>query len=357
MNKITPQDIQEGVESVSASPESTWYKVVETLDNGDKLCLAIGMGEGFDEDTVCAKLGVLAGNSGMSDYVWDFVMPWNLGEGGNDVWDTEISNPGESDAEWFNTQAEEMIRGFEDGTIGTSLVNSRKNKRSVKSSHKPIKSMLIQDDISGEELYDLLWSGGLSNFKRMVEDGADPDQILNVCEMLLNDTCETVPTMTELSDLIWFDEETIRDYVGLTGPIESGCHGKRKKGKGKKKAVKSAMQISEIHNNTSNLYARIVYCDLESDVSEFNEEELIPINDFKEQCKGYAESTNGWFTVSHDNSYEPGEYIVTFTNQEGENNEFESDPYFENELGYVKFELVCDAGEELCNYLEDDRMM
>lgn len=507
MNRITPQDIQKGVKTVSASPESTWYKVVETLDNGDKLCLAIGMGEGFDEDTVCAKLGILAGNSAMTDYVWDFQMPWNLGEGGNDVWDTEVSNPGESDAEWFNTQAEEMIRGFEDGTIGTSLVNSRKNRRSVKSSRKPIKSemtdrqyqnaidkaarmivegerdiskicratkldesdvqaiideqdeleneitnsrkpiqsmargylkpeydsrasfynkaetddnklysygtlvadivdgqpvlypdwnysattirhvrewllqhgfdagskadiaakykviqnsrkpiqsMYVTEDISGNDLYTRLWSGGKDQFNSMIEDGADADDILNACEELLFREEGNPPTLTEVNDLIWFEPDTIREYIGLTSPIESGCHGKSKKGKGKKKAVKSAMQISEIHNNTSNLYARIVYCDLESDVSEFNEEELIPINDFKEQCKGYAESTNGWFTVSHDNSYEPGEYIVTFTNQEGENNEFESDPYFENELGYVKFELICDAGEELCNYLEDD---
>lgn len=419
MNKITPQDIQEGVETVSASPESTWYKVVETLDNGDKLCLAIGMGEGFDEDTVCAKLGVLAGNSGMSDYVWDFVMPWNLGEGDNDTWDTEVSNPNESDAEWFNTQAEEMIRGFEDGTIGTSLVGSSRKagkKRPVKSSvgseeaqikqltnpetfwddvrsivgygtgrfhedwdikhlqrvadkryeeltssRKPIQSMYVTEDISGNDLYTVLWSGGLSNFKSMVEDGGDPEEILDTCEMLLNAEGDRTPTLTDLNDLLWFDSETVRDYSGIPSAdsVVSSCHGKSKK-KGKKKAVKSAMQISEIHNNTSNLYARIVYCDLESDVTEFNEEELIPIYEFKEQLRGYAESTNGWYTVKHrDDGYEPGEYYVTFTNSESEGNDPDSpdyDPYLENELGSLKFELVCDAGDELCNYLEDDRM-
>jgi hypothetical protein len=199
----------------------------------------------------------------------------------------------------------------------------------------------------------------------MIEDCADADDILNACEELLFREEGNPPTMTELNDLIWFEPDTIREYIGLSNPIESGCHGKSKK-KDKKKAVKSGrkpvkssspMQFAEIYNNTSNLYARIVYCDLESDVSEFNEEELIPIYDFKEQCKGYAESINGWFSVSHNNSYEPGEYVVTFTNQEGENNEFESDPYFENSLGSVKFELVCDAGDELCNYLEDDRTM
>lgn len=456
MNKITPQDIKEGVASVSASPESTWYKTIETLDNGDELCLAIGMGEGFDEDTVCAKLGVLAGNSAMSDYTWDFVMPWNLGEGDNDTWDTEVSNPSESDADWFNKEAEEMIRGFEDGTIGTSLVNSRKNKRSVKSSRKPIQSMArgylkpeydsrasfynkaetdddklysygtlvadivdgepvlypdwnysattirhvkewllqhgfeagskadiaakykviqnsrkpiqsmyVTEDISGNDLYTRLWSGGKDQFDSMIEDGADADDILNACEELLFREEGNPPTMTEVNDLIWFEPDTIREYIGLTSPIESACHGKSKKGKKKDvksgKAIKSsaAMQVTEIYNNTSNIYARIVYCDLESDVSEFNEEELIPLYEFKEQCKGYAESVNGWFSVSHDNSYEPGEYVVSFINGESPDNDPNSpdyDPYFENDLGYVKIELVLDGGQALIDYMDSENM-
>lgn len=159
MNRITPQDIRKGVETVYASPESTWYKVVETLDNGDELCLAIGMDEGFDEDTVCAKLGVLAGNSAMSDYEWDFVMPYEAKSGS--VWDTEVSNPGESDAEWFNTQAEEMIRGLEDGTIGTSLLGSSCGKK--KGKKKPVKSAhpfaKPYEDLETGKHQDKMWRG------------------------------------------------------------------------------------------------------------------------------------------------------------------------------------------------------
>ncbi|MBR6403794.1 MAG: hypothetical protein IKS48_10465 [Eubacterium sp.] len=360
MNKITPQDIRKGVEVVSASPESTWHKSVYTFDNGDELCLAIGMGEGFDEDTVCAKLGVLAGNSAMSEYAWDFIMPYNPETG--DVWDTEVSNPSESDADWFNKEAPQIIKEVENGKLVTS---SRKvNKR------KPIQSMLIQDDISGEELYDLLWSGGLSNFKRMVEDGADPDQILNVCEMLLNDTGETVPTMTELNDLIWFDEETIRDYVGLTGPIESGCHGKRKKKtaderakdegaditaarksvKSGRKAIKSEMQIAEIHNNTPNIYVRLVYIDCDYFRDYEGDDTPISLNEFKQMCKDFAETSNGDYMISHDNSYQPAEYVVDFANWESENGD-------EQLLGTIKFELLLDGGQALIDYLEDDRMM
>ena len=251
MNKITPQDIQKGVESVSASPESTWYKVIETLDNGDELCLAIGMGEGFDEDTVCAKLGILAANSAMSDYVWDFQMPWNLKGNGSDIWDTEVSNPGESDAEWFNKTAQEMIRGLESGEIGTSLLGSacgkkKGKKKPVKSAKRPIQSMYVSEDISGNDLYTRLWSGGKDQFESMIEDGADADDILNVVEELLFSEDGDLPTMTDVNDLIWFEPDLIREHLGISNePIESGCHGKSKK-KGKKKAVKSSMSVRDL---------------------------------------------------------------------------------------------------------------
>lgn len=445
MNRITPQDIQKGVETVSASPESTWYKVIETLDNGDELCLAIGMGEGFDEDTVCAKLGILAANSAMSDYVWDFQMPWNLGEGGNDVWDTEVSNPGESDAEWFNKTAQEMIRGLESGEIGTSLLGSacgkkKGKKRPVKSSRRPIKnnfvekhgiyhndtwklevvelegntailkpvksddyfvvknpeideqgdlvwtsdslpmtdydtalkefnyhkdlnnasptfnsrkpiqSMYVTQDISGNDLYTCLWSGGKDQFDSMIEDGADPDDILNACEELLFREEGNPPTMTELNDLIWFEPDTIREYIGLSNPIESGCHGKSKK-KGKKKAVKSAAQISEIHNATSDCFVRITRSDV-PEVGKVND--TIPLYEFKDNCRSYAETTNGSYYVTMDDTYE-GEYFVEFSTGDTSfaPEDQRDDPYYNESLGTLQFEIIWNPGQELCNYLND----
>lgn len=276
----------------------------------------------------------------------------------------------------------------------------------IQNSRKPIQSMYVTEDISGNDLYTRLWSGGKDQFDSMIEDGADADDILNACEELLFREKGNPPTMTEVNDLIWFEPDTIREYIGLTTPVESACHGKSKKGKKKdvkssmqgkeksiqaimdeygctrkeaeemlnediqsgRKALKSgrkpikssaAMQVTEIYNNTSNIYARIVYCDLESDVSEFNEGELIPLYEFKEGCKGYAESSNGWFSVSHDNDYEPGEYVVSFTNGESPDNDPDSpdyDPYFENDLGYVKIELVLDGGQALIDYMDNENM-
>ena len=119
-----------------------------------------------------------------------------------------------------------------------------------------------------------------------------------------------------------------------------------------KKPVKSAMQISEIHNNTPNLYVRIVYCDCDyfSEYSYEQTDEPLPLNEFKQMCKDFAETSNGEYMIQHDNDYQPAEYVVDFANWEAENED-------EQILGTIKFELLIDAGDELINYLEDDRYM
>lgn len=350
MKKITPQDIQKGVESVSASPESTYYITLDNLNNGDELCLAFGMGEGFDEPTVCAKIAVLAGNSAMSDYEWDFVMPYEAKSGS--VWDTEVSNPGESDAEWFNTQAAQIARKLNSGKLVASACGKKKGKKkSVKSSRRPIQSMYVTEDISGNDLYTCLWSGGKDQFDSMIEDGADADDILNACEELLFREEGNPPTMTELNDLIWFEPDTIRDYIGLSNPIESGCHGKSKK-KGKKKAVKSAAQISEIHNATSDCFVRITRSDV-PEVGKVND--TIPLYEFKDSCRSYAETTNGSYYVTMDDTYE-GEYFVEFSTGDTTfaPEDQRDDPYYNESLGTLQFEVIWNPGQELCTYLNNE---
>lgn len=113
VDTITAEDIREAREAIENNPQSTWYKILYTFDDGDELCLTAGMGEGFDEDTVCAKLAVLPSNSGMSDYSWDFTMPYDKETA--DVWDTEVSNFDESDLDWFNKEAVNMAQEVSEG--------------------------------------------------------------------------------------------------------------------------------------------------------------------------------------------------------------------------------------------------
>ena len=120
----------------------------------------------------------------------------------------------------------------------SSCGKKKGKKKPVKSNRRPIQSMYVTQDISGNDLYTCLWSGGKDQFDSMIEDGADADDILNACEELLFREEGNPPTMTELNDLIWFEPDTIREYIGLSNPIESGCHGKSKKKK-TDKSVKS----------------------------------------------------------------------------------------------------------------------
>ena len=135
MEKITPQDLIEAYKAVSEEEGVTWHKVLETLDNGDKLCLAVGIGEGFDEPTVCAKIGVLAGNSGMTEYDMDFIMPYD--EESGEVFDTDSAiGPDGNEADYYNEQALKALEFLNSGELIASGCYGKKGK----GKKKPIKS-------------------------------------------------------------------------------------------------------------------------------------------------------------------------------------------------------------------------
>ena len=72
-------------------------------------------------------------------------------------------------------------------------------------------------------------------------------------------------------------------------------------------------------------------------------------------CADFAETTNGNFTVSHENGYQPAEYNVSFATWDQFVDESNPDynPYDEESLGSVKFELILDAGDELCEWFDN----
>ena len=233
------------------------------------------------------------------------------------------------------------------------LTSSRKNRRSVKSSRKPIQSMYVTQDISGMDLYTCLWSGGKDQFDSMIEDGADPDDILNACEELLFREEGNPPTMTELNDLIWFEPDTIRDYIGLSNPIESGCHGRSKKGK--KKAVKSAKKSVKSAYNPWNGEGSIrvsleVVEDGEHSSPDFSNT-VMDLDDFVAECKSYAESCNGYYFVSENDS---NSYKIEFrTGDDSFTDNPGTDPYYEESCGIVIAELIYPYTTDMADYIEN----
>lgn len=224
----------------------------------------------------------------------------------------------------------------------------------MNSSRKPIQSMYVTEDISGNDLYTCLWSGGKDQFNSMIEDGADPDDILNACEELLFREEGNPPTMTELNDLIWFEPDTIRDYIGLSNPIESGCHGKSKKDK-KKKAVKSAKKSIKSAYNPWNGEGSIrvsleVVEDGEHSSPDFSNT-VMDLDDFVAECKSYAESCNGYYFVSENDS---NSYKIEFrTGDDSFTDNPGTDPYYEESCGIVIAELTYPYTTDMADYIEN----
>lgn len=289
------------------------------------------------------------------------------------------------------------------------------NKKPVKSSRRPIQSMYVTQDISGNDLYTCLWSGGKNQFDSMIEDGADADDILNACEELLFREEGNPPTMTELNDLIWFEPDTIREYIGLSNPIESGCHGKFKKKKtdksvksewvvrrpdrtnlsgyshrkfnteeearkfaegkdncevyeqrdyntprlenyGWKKAVKSGRKAvkSSRYNPYNGEGSFLVSIEIVEDGDHYTvsfSNNVLPLEDFIAECKGEAESTNGYYYVSANGE---NQYKIEFkTGDDTLADESGTDPYYEESCGVVIAELIYPFDEEMADYIEN----
>ena len=117
VDTITAEDIREAREAIENNPQSTWYKVLYTFDDGDELCLTAGMrdAEDWGEEGYmpCMCLGILPNNSMMSEYGFDFIMPYDKETA--DVWDTEVSDFSESDLDWFNKEAVNMAQEVSEG--------------------------------------------------------------------------------------------------------------------------------------------------------------------------------------------------------------------------------------------------
>ncbi len=293
------------------------------------------------------------------DLIWDMLeaKPWNghkltVDKQGDEIW---IMSP--SIGELKTKENIDSFVSFLDkrmNAIAKACAQTRNHRKSLQSSRRPIQSMYVTQDISGNDLYTCLWSGGKDQFDSMIEDGADADDILNACEELLFREEGNPPTMTELNDLIWFEPDTIREYIGLSNPIESGCHGKSKK-RDKKKAVKSDKKsVKSAYNPYNGKGSFLVSIDIveqgEHETVSFSEK-VLPLEEFISECRDYAESINGYYTVTENGE---NQYKIEFgTSDDSFADEPGTDPYYEESCGVVVVELIYPFDEEMADYIEN----
>jgi len=198
---ITLQDAEEAYDSVKdngnpSQGDITYCKELCRFDDGKALFFCAGtLYDGDSFDHYC-RLGIENPNAVLADFEFDYAMPWDSNNEYGDVVDTEISLPiTQSDVDWLNKEANDIVKGYESGEL---VVNSRK---SLKSSEDK------------EKYWGAFGENGCVDFltrKEFIERfGEEPK-----------------------------DEDAL-DYV------DSGCHGKDKKDK-KKKPVKSSMSVEEL---------------------------------------------------------------------------------------------------------------
>ena len=70
----------------------------------------------------------------------------------------------------------------------------------------------VKQEMNFEDLKKNCWSGALNTLSTIEEEGKE-EELMNHLEDIFYDS---TPTMTELNDYLWFEDELIYDALGIT---------------------------------------------------------------------------------------------------------------------------------------------
>lgn len=116
MRKVTEQDILKALDIIQ-SDGATYFKELEIDYDGHSWCFASSMLEEGEERIPMAKIGVRHKCALMSDYDFDFEMPFDK-DGEVFCCETSYSKAGAAKtAEWLNKQMEEAYALYKRGAL------------------------------------------------------------------------------------------------------------------------------------------------------------------------------------------------------------------------------------------------
>ena len=75
--------------------------------------------------------------------------------------------------------------------------------------------MFIQMEVTQYDLQDLLWSGGLDTWNRILKEDKE-----DAAMQLLEDTFGFTTTITNINDFLWFDRDFIYEALNITNEVE-----------------------------------------------------------------------------------------------------------------------------------------
>lgn len=74
--------------------------------------------------------------------------------------------------------------------------------------------MYIKKEFGFEDLKKNCWSGAINTLETIEQNGKEQD-LINLLENVFEDYIEEIPTITEVNDFLWFEDEYIFENLGI----------------------------------------------------------------------------------------------------------------------------------------------
>ena len=72
--------------------------------------------------------------------------------------------------------------------------------------------MYVKEELSFEDLKKRCWSGAIDTLQKIEEEGEEKqEQLMN----LLQEKFSNTPSITEINDLLWFEDDYIFESLGI----------------------------------------------------------------------------------------------------------------------------------------------
>ena len=75
--------------------------------------------------------------------------------------------------------------------------------------------MYIKQDMDFNNLIENCWSGAIDTL-RTIEEHDKEDEFMEYLESIMGEDIDNVPTITEVNDFLWFEDDTIFEALGIS---------------------------------------------------------------------------------------------------------------------------------------------
>ena len=73
-------------------------------------------------------------------------------------------------------------------------------------------TIIVQEELGAQDISNRLWSEAVHTWENIEKAGKEQEAIAFLNEIF----CDKVPTITEINDVLWFDEALVYEAIGLT---------------------------------------------------------------------------------------------------------------------------------------------